>query len=246
MDKPKVVVKKKKIKKKPKSKAKTATQMQTQKVIVNLSDVLKPKSKSRKRTSTSTKTKQEPQIIYQPAPLPLQPDLQNIIRSELSKVNSRHEQLTPSKIEQAVNNLVPVLTPEPALVRTEPPIMKTIKANLQPVGERPIILEPPDEEPVLVKTEPPAKEKMILLMKPADFKPIYEPEPDPELQIEKGKRGRPLGAKQSAETKARISESLVKTKAFLKEVEGTKLTKKEKKALAKQRETERQLQASEY
>lgn len=243
MDKPKVVVKKKKIKKKPKSKAKTATQMQTQKVIVNLSDVLKPKSKSRKRTSTSTKTKQEPQIIYQPAPLPLQPDLQNIIRSELSKVNSRHEQLTPSKIEQAVNNLVPVLTPEPALVRTEPPIMKTI-ANFQPVGERPIILEPPDEEPVLVKTEPPAKEKMILLMKPADLKPIYEP--DPELQIEKGKRGRPLGAKQSAETKARISESLVKTKAFLKEVEGTKLTKKEKKALAKQREIERQLQASEY
>lgn len=218
MDKPKVVVKKKKIKKKPKSKAKTPTQMQTQRVVVNLTDALKSKSKSKSRRKPTSKA--STQVIYQPAPTPLQPDIQNIIRSEISKaVGSQHQQLTPSKIEQDVNNLV--TTPEPVLVRTESPMMRSIGANLEPVGERPIILEPVDEEPVIVTEPEPAKERVILLMKPGDLQPVGVPMLEPEIKMEtfeeKAKRGRPVGYKPSDETKSKIAESLVKTKALMKE-----------------------------
>jgi hypothetical protein len=221
--KPKVIVKKKKIKKKSKPKAKAPTQMQTQKVIVNLSDVLKTKSKSRKRTSTKTK-QQEPQIIYQPAPLPLQPDLQNIIRTELSKIpSSKHQQLTPSKIEQVANNLVPI--PQPEVSRTESPKKKTIDSLLSSlesigknIGEIPIILDPPDEEPILVTTPEPVllttPEPVMLTTPEPDFQFVGVPKKEPQITEttfeEKAKRGRPLGTKLSDETKQKISQAVAR------------------------------------
>lgn len=253
MDKPKVVVKKKKIKIKKKAKPKPSTQMQTQKVIVNLSDVLKPRAKSKRKASS----KASPQVIYQPAPITLQPDIQNIIRSEMARANSHHQQLTPSKIGHLVDNLTSISIPvAPELVTTEPPMMRSIGDNLKPIGERPIILEPVDEDKKKITFQP-VGERPIILESPDDdkakkqmlgFQPVgLAASPDIKMETfeERAKRGRPVGFKVAEESKKKASESMVATKAIMKEEAGgvlkspgsgrkkTGLTKREQQKLDK-------------
>ena len=131
---------KKKKKPKTKTKAKTKvkprqTQTQSQKVIVNLQDVKRRRTKTRRTRATP----QQPQVIYQQAPIPPQQDLNSIVRDQLSRLVPQQAPLpVPLPVEQAVPQVVlnssverPVAErrveqiEKPELVKTEMP--KSIK-----------------------------------------------------------------------------------------------------------------------
>ena len=81
---------KKKRKRKAKAKPR-AGQIISQKVVVNVGN---KGYGSKRRTGTQAKRSTQPQVVYQPAPIPLQPnyssqlnDLRNEVRTHLSGVN---------------------------------------------------------------------------------------------------------------------------------------------------------------
>ena len=122
-------------KKKPKTKTKVKprqTQTQSQKVIVNLQDVKRRRTKTRRTRATP----QQPQVIYQQAPMPPQQDLNSIVRDQLSR-------LVPQRVPQPVVERRVEQIEKPELVKTEMP--KTRDFNFTPVNiDRPLRLEQPD------------------------------------------------------------------------------------------------------
>jgi hypothetical protein len=144
-------IKKKKQKAKAKAKAKTKpTQTQTQKVIVNLQDVFKKKRKSPRKTTASTRVSaanRQPQVIYQPAPMALQPDLASIIREQLSK-SMPQPTLTRSVVQQDVPQLTRTRAPAQLRASAEPDFFDAVGEAPRQLEPRPTILEDVDEDPL--------------------------------------------------------------------------------------------------
>ena len=144
-----------KVKAKVKAKSKPRqTQTQSQKVIVNLQDVKRRRTKTRRTRATP----QQPQVIYQQAPMPPQQDLNSIVRDQLSRlVPQQAPQQVPQPVEQAVPQPVPQVVLNSSVERPvaerrveqieKPELVRSF--NFTPVNiDRPLSLEQPDD-PVL-------------------------------------------------------------------------------------------------
>ena len=129
-----------KVKAKVKAKSKPRqTQTQSQKVIVNLQDVKRRRTKTRRTRATP----QQPQVIYQQAPMPPQQDLNSIVRDQLSR-------LVPQQAPQPEPLPVPQPVPQP-----EPlPVAQAVPVSVfnRPAAERRVEQV---QKPELVKSEMP-------------------------------------------------------------------------------------------
>lgn len=204
-------IKKKKQKAKAKAKAKTKpTQTQTQKVIVNLQDVFKKKRKSPRKTAASTRVSaasKPPQVIYQPAPMALQPDLASIIREQLSK-SMPQPTLTRSVVQQDVPQLTRTEAPNQLRsftrrdIEDRPTILEGVDEGFtrRDIEDRPVILEEVDDDLDIIPSSLASEEQ-------DDFQRVGVPMQEPEIRMEtfeekaKRGRGRPRGFKVTKETK---------------------------------------------